>query len=75
MFWECPLILSYWEAAFAEINLGLQLATMPALSLALLGIPDDEQRHHMKLLILHPLYYAKKEIPMKWLPPPPTNQK
>lgn len=70
MFWECPAILSYWEVVFAEINLRLQLTLTPTPSLVLLGIPEDEQRpHHLKLLISHLLYYAKKEILMKWLTP------
>lgn len=70
MFWECPSIMSYWEAVFAEINLRLQFTLTPTPSLALLGIPDDEQHpHHSKLLISYLLYYAKKEIQLKWLPP------
>lgn len=35
--------------------------------LLLLGIHDDTQRsHHLKLLISYLLYYAKKEILLKW---------
>lgn len=64
------MILSYWEAVFAEINLRLQLPLIPTPSLALLGVPDVDQRpHHLKLLISYLLYYAKKEILMKWLHP------
>lgn len=61
MFWECPVIVSYWHAVFAEINLRLQLTLVPTPSLALLEIPDDDQHsHHSKLLIAYLLYYAKK---------------
>lgn len=70
VFWECPIIFAYWEA----INLRLKLTLIPAPSLALLGLPDDEQHsHHLKLLISYLLYYAKKEILIKWLPPPPQT--
>lgn len=68
MFWECPVIVPFWHAFFGEINLRLQINLTPAPAMALLGVPDDEQRtHHSKLLIAYLLFYAKKAIPLRQL--------
>lgn len=72
MFWECSYVTKFWEEVFEVLNLKLQLALPITPSLALLGIMDDNQRSHCtKLLIAYRLYYAKKEVLMKWLSPSP----
>lgn len=66
MFWNCPIISTYWTKVFGEINSKLQLSLPMSPELALLGVHDDEQRpHHLKLLISYLFFYAKKEILLK----------
>lgn len=68
MFWECSIITSFWSEVFSEINLRLQLSLSVTPELALLGVHDDAHcSHHLKLLISYLLFYAKKEILLKWI--------
>lgn len=72
MFWDCPVISSYWSAVFGEINLRLQLSVLVVPELALLEVHNDAQRsHHQKLLISYLLFYAKTKILLKWISPAP----
>lgn len=74
MLWECPKIQPFWREVFDLINVKLDLPIPMSPELALLGIPDDNQRsHHSKPLISYLLFYAKKVIICKWSSPdPPT---
>lgn len=59
MFWDCPSVAKFRLEVYELINLRMQLT--------LLGFHEDEQpSHHTDLLILYLLYYAKKEILLKW---------
>lgn len=72
MFWDCPIIATYWSAVFSAINRRLQLSIQALPELALLGVHDNEQRsHHLKLLTSYLLFYVKKEILLKWIGIPP----
>lgn len=74
MFWDCPIIANYWAAVFSGINSRLQMSIPASPELALLGVHDDEQRsHHLKLLISYLLFYAKKEIFLKWTDSSPPS--
>lgn len=67
MFWESPVIVSYWSNIFTKINFRLQLSLPTSPELALLGMQEDDQRsRHAKLLKSYLLYYANKEILFKW---------
>lgn len=64
MFWSCPRIARFWREVVELIN-HLTLPISP--ELALLGILDDQQRpRYTKLLIADLLYFAKREIILKW---------
>lgn len=73
MFWACPRLSCYWSTIVEFINERLQLEIPLKAELALLGIQDDDQRpRYTKLLLSLLLFYAKKEILLKWtshLPP------
>lgn len=67
MLWACPKLTQYWAAIMEHINTRLQLDIPLMAELALLGIQDDEQRpRYTRLLISFLLFYAKKEILLKW---------
>lgn len=60
-------IARFWGEMLELMNVHHQVVLLTTPELILLGIQDDEQRPRCtKLLISYLLYYAKREIIIKW---------
>lgn len=67
MFWSCLGVAQFWAAVFEFINFHLQQTLLVSPELALLGIHDDVNwPRFTKLLTSYLLYYANREIILKY---------
>ena len=67
MFWSYPGVARFCIEVVKLINIRLQLTLLTTPMLLLLGIHDDDQRpSYTKLLIYFLLYYARREIMLRW---------
>lgn len=71
MFWDFPIIVRSWAETFSEINLRLQLSLSATPEQALLGVHDRQHPYHLKLLVSHLLFQAKRRFSLNASPSPP----
>lgn len=65
--WECPLIRPFWEQVIGALNEFGDWSLGQDPILALLGSMEDVvASRHVKLFLFYALYYARREILLRW---------
>lgn len=76
MVWSCPVLRPYWEGVMEVLGTFGDWSLRLDPALALLGNMENiEASRHDKLFLFYALYYARREILLRWKQPapPPHN--
>lgn len=73
MVWQCLANRLYWETVITDLNELFDWSLQLDPHLPLLGIMKDiVASRHKTLCLFFTLYYARREILLRWQPNPPT---